>query len=465
MIVPVLVVNRTLEKALSNGADFAEIFIEDSYSGKLSVLSSQPKVVTVARLHGAGIRVHYGTEEIYVTTSDLTEKGLLDAAERAASAISRAEAKLKKIDLSEEPVQNYDAFQIYGKMPWEIDHAEKLRYLLSLDKQARMKNSQVTQVEPMILEKVQRIQVANSQGIHKTDQRTNYRIFLDVQAQDAGKTETFAVNRFSTKNSQFYQELDPTALVDEAVNGVNTLLQADYSPAGEMPVIIDNGFGGVIFHEACGHGLETTSVAPKASVFTGKLGERVGESCLTAIDDGTVDGGWGSLSIDDEGNTTQKTVLIENGILKSYMVDQLGAKKTGYSITGSGRRQSYKFAPTSRMRNTFIAPGTDKLENMISDLDYGIYAKTMGGGSVSPGTGEFNFSVKEAYLVENGKTVKPVKGATLIGKGIETLGRITKVADNLKLSAGTCGSVSGMIPAAVGQPAILVSKILVGGRV
>jgi TldD protein len=262
----------------------------------------------------------------------------------------------------------------------------------------------------------------------------------------------------------FFEGLDAGALARKTTDSAITLLGADFAPAGEFPVVIDSGFGGVIFHEACGHGLETTSVAQDASVFCGKMNQKVAESCVTAIDDGTIEGGWGSLKYDDEGNPTQKTTLIENGILKSYMVDQLGAKKTGLALTGSGRRQNYKFAPTSRMRNTFIAAGTSSLDELIRDVDYGIYAKDMGGGSVSPGTGDFNFAIQEAYLIKNGQIAGAIKGASLIGRGIETLGRITKVGSELKIASGMCGSVSGSIPAAVGQPPLLVSKMLVGGR-
>jgi TldD protein len=232
-----------------------------------------------------------------------------------------------------------------------------------------------------------------------------------------------------------------------------------------MPVLLDNGFGGVIFHEACGHGLETTAVAKGASVFCEKLGQKIAHECVTAIDDGTLEGDYGSLEIDDEGEPTKRTVLIEKGVLKSYIVDKIGARKTGYAITGSGRRQDYRYAPTSRMRNTFIAAGDSSFEEMIRDIDYGLYAKRLGGGSVSPGTGSYNFSVQEAYLVRNGRIEGQVKGASLIGTGIETLGRIVKVGKNLKLAAGTCGSASGMIPVTVGQPALLVSKLTVGGRV
>ena len=188
-----------------------------------------------------------------------------------------------------------------------------------------------------------------------------------------------------------------------------------------MPVVMGNGFGGVIFHEACGHPLETESIRRQASPFCGKLGEQIAHPCLTAIDDGTLLGVWGSLSVDDEGTPTERTVLIENGILKSYMSDRIGAKEVGVPLTGSARRESYKYAPVSRMRNTFIAEGKDSLAEMIASIDNGLYAAKMAGGSVNPATGEFNFAVDEGYVIRQGKIAEPVRGATLIGKGRHAL--------------------------------------------
>lgn len=231
-----------------------------------------------------------------------------------------------------------------------------------------------------------------------------------------------------------------------------------------MPVIIGDGFGGVIFHEACGHSLEATGVARNASVFCGKLGQKIANDKVTAIDDGTMPGEWGSLNIDDEGAKTNRNVLIENGVLKSYLVDRLNGLRMGMPSTGSGRRESYRFAPTSRMTNTYIAPGNDEFNDMVSSVEYGLYAKKMGGGSVTPGTGEFNFAVTEAYMIRNGKIAEPVRGATLIGKGHEVLLNIMKVGKNLRQEQGMCGSVSGSVPTNVGEPPILVSEILVGGR-
>ena len=261
-----------------------------------------------------------------------------------------------------------------------------------------------------------------------------------------------------------FKYIDPEYYGRQAARSAHTMLHAKNCPAGKMTVAIDNGFGGVICHEACGHSLEATSVAKGNSVFTGKLGEQIASTKVTAIDDGTIPNAWGSLNIDDEGTPTQKNVLIENGILKSYMIDKLNARRMGMKVTGSGRRQSYKYAPTSRMTNTYIANGDNTPEEIIASISDGLYAKKMGGGSVNPVTGEFNFAVSEGYLVKNGEIQEPVRGASLIGKGSEILMNIDMVGNNMTQGQGMCGSSSGSIPTNVGQPMIRVSEITVGGR-
>ena len=231
-----------------------------------------------------------------------------------------------------------------------------------------------------------------------------------------------------------------------------------------MPVVIAGGFGGVIFHEACGHSLEATSVEPGMSEFAGKLGKQIAAPCVTAIDDGTLPNEWGSENIDDEGSPTTRLVLIENGVLRNYMIDRLNGLKMGMAPTGSGRRESYAYAPTSRMRNTFIAPGSDDEEEMIRTMGDGLYAAQMGGGSVNPATGEFNFAVQEGYLVRDGRITTPVRGASLIGRGSEILMRIDRVGKEMTMGQGMCGSLSGSVPTNVGQPTIRVSRLTVGGK-
>ena len=231
-----------------------------------------------------------------------------------------------------------------------------------------------------------------------------------------------------------------------------------------MPVVMDGGFGGVIFHEACGHSLEATSVAFGTSEFCGKLNTQIASPIVTAIDDGTMANEWGSTNIDDEGNPTSRLVLIENGILKNYMVDRLNGRRMNMAPTGSGRRQDYTFAPTSRMRNTFIAPGKDDENEIIATAGDALFAKKMGGGSVNPATGEFNFAVAEGYLIRDGRIAEPVRGATLIGRGADVLMKIDRVGSRMWMAQGMCGSMSGSVPTNVGQPRIRISEMTVGGR-
>ena len=233
---------------------------------------------------------------------------------------------------------------------------------------------------------------------------------------------------------------------------------------GEMPVVIHNGFGGVILHEACVHGLEATSVAKGMSVFCGKVGQKVASDIVNAVDDGTHPDLWGSINVDDEGTPSKRNLLIENGILKGYLVDKRNSFKMDHPITGSSRRESYKYQTTSRMTNTYFLPGESTFEEIIANTKFGLFAKEMGGGSVNPATGEFNFAVNVAYMIEDGKITRPVKGATLVGSGKDVLLRIDMIANNLEYGYGMCGSQSGSIPTIVGQPTIRVSHMTVGGK-
>ncbi|MBC7005976.1 TldD/PmbA family protein, partial [Photobacterium sp. BZF1] len=301
-------------------------------------------------------------------------------------------------------------------------------------------------------------------GLHIGDTRHYTRVAATAIAQNGSEQSTGFEAPGALTGWEFNSQLDAKELGHTVAKQAMVKLFAENCPSGEMPVIIGNGFGGVIFHEACGHLLETTSVAKKASVFHDKMGEMIANPVVSAVDDGTMTNEWGSINIDDEGMETQRTQLIKDGKLTSFMVDHMGSLKTGFAPTGSGRRESYKYAPTSRMRNTFIEPGDSSLDEMIASVEKGIYAKKMGGGSVQPGTGEFNFAVQEAYLVENGQITKPLKSATLISTGPKVLKEISMIGRDFALAAGMCGSVSGSVPTTVGQPALKVDNILVGGN-
>ena len=306
--------------------------------------------------------------------------------------------------------------------------------------------------------------IFTSEGLHASDIRNYIRASLSAIASNGSEQATGSFNDGGLIGWEIHEAIDPEKTGSEASRQALVNLSAKACPSGRMPVVIGPGFGGVIFHEACGHLLETTSVAKKASVFHDKLGELIANPVVNAVDDGTMAKEWGSINIDDEGMPTQRTQLIENGQLTNFLADRVGAEQTGYDRTGSGRRQSYKFAPASRMRNTFIEPGDAKLDDMITSIDRGIYASHMGGGSVQPGTGEFNFAVTEGYYVENGKVQYPVKAATLISTGPAVLKEISMVGNDFALACGMCGSVSGAVPTTVGQPSLKVDDILVGGN-
>ncbi|MGE4130572.1 MAG: TldD/PmbA family protein [Bdellovibrionales bacterium] len=456
MIVNDSILKKIVDSALSKGADFVEVYLEDTHRNQFGWLGGRPDKAISGHTLGAGIRLFQGTRQVYTFTNNLSEEGLLRATENAASAL-KAGGRGPSAVLPQAGPSQATSKKI-------TDSDENWKRLKQMDEAARGTGSLITQVEGNLVEVRKQVQVFNSEGVHRSDQRNYLNAIAQAFAEENGQKEAGFDRVGFLGQADDWHKVDFAQLARDAAEQAVRILRAEWAPAGEMPVLIDSGFGGVIFHEACGHGLETTSIAKKASVFYGKLGEAVANPCVTAIDDGTRDGDYGSLAMDDEGESTRKTVLIENGVLKSYLVDKMGARKTGYNVTGSGRRQDYRFAPTSRMRNTYIAAGHSSFEEMLKDIDYGIYAKKLGGGSVSPATGSYNFAVPEAYLVRGGKIEKQIKGASLIGTGIETLQRIVKVGNNLELAPGTCGSISGWVPVTVGQPSLLVSKLTVGGK-
>ena len=350
-------------------------------------------------------------------------------------------------------------------MPGDAAAARKAEKLRAANAAARAVSPEIVQVNCNFEDYVQDVLICNTEGVFVTDRRVRARMRISAVASDGKENQTGSSNPGAGMGFEVFEErIDPEACGRIAAEKAVTMLHADACPAGVYPVVIDSGFGGVIFHEACGHSLEATSVAYGISEFSGKLGQQIAAPCVTAVDDGTIPGEWGSSHIDDEGMPTSRLTLIENGILVNYMIDKLGGRRMNTAPTGSGRRESYQWAPTSRMRNTYIAAGTDDEAEMIATMGTGLYAKSMGGGSVNPATGEFNFAVKEGYLIRNGKIAEPVRGASLVGTGSEIIMKIDMVGQNLARSQGMCGSSSGSIPADVGQPMIRVSSITVGGR-
>lgn len=455
------IVEKIFKVSLISG-DFAEIFFEEKDKFSLTLSSKKIEKVLSGSDFGVGIRILDGSNVVYGYTNNLDDDNLLLITKKLADSLE------KKENLVEGVIGNPTAETTQHKikrMPDTVPVVEKVALLKKIDEIAREYDERISQVEVSYFDTVQNIKIINSEGLNTSDTRVHTRIFAKCIAKDGENVQTGHCGPGGQKGFEFYSEdVDVTEIAKEAARQAITLLSADDAPSREMTVIMENGFGGVIFHEACGHGLEASFIAKKLSVFTDKIGEKVASSCVTAIDDGTIANGWGSMNIDDEGNRAQKNILIKDGILQGYMIDRLGARRMEGESSGSGRRESYKFAPTSRMTNTFIAPGTSTLEDMLKGVEFGLYAKSMGGGSVDPTTGDFNFAVLEGYLIENGEITTPVKGATLIGNGPEILHKIDMVGDNLSYAQGVCGADSGNIPADLGQPRIRVSSITVGGR-
>ncbi|WP_158174503.1 TldD/PmbA family protein [Grimontia hollisae] len=449
-----------IDHALFLGADFAELFVERHHSGSVELLSGEVDKVNSGIDFGIGIRLFFGHKVLYGYTNSQDE-------EKLKQVTSLLCAKDKREQIAQAGALNFTRPDERHpvSMPFSANNhvEEKIAFLKRVDAKARAQSDKISQIIGRIAQREQQIEIFNSTGLHVQDTRHYIRIASSVVATHGNEQSTGYEAPGMLSGWEFNTRIDPEELGEMAARQALVKLGADACPSGEMPVVIGNGFGGVIFHEACGHLLETTSVAKKASVFHDKMGEMIANPVVNAVDDGLMKNEWGSINIDDEGMETQRTQLIKDGKLTSFMVDHMGSLKTGYARTGSGRRESYKYAPTSRMRNTFIEPGDASFDDMISGVERGIYAKKMGGGSVQPGTGEFNFAVQEAYLIENGKVTKPLKSATLISTGPKVLKEISMVGKDFELAAGMCGSVSGSVPTTVGQPALKVDNILVGG--
>lgn len=451
---------RVLQAAAATGADYAELFVEHTNHHDISMLDSKVNNITDTVIAGAAVRVYKGLRAVMATTVDTTEAGLIRCARQAADALGEGKAELD-IRLNERLFGDIHPIKV---VPAGVSNAEKIAVLKEGYFAARDYHDSIKQVTGTLLDVDHNILIANTEGVYAQDRQIRTRIAISAVAEMDGEAQTGFFGPGRRMGMEMFDEIDPKEVGLHAAKQAVVMAGAGYCPAGVMPVAIGNGFGGVIFHEACGHSLEASAVAYGQSQFVGKLGQKIANEKVTAIDDATIPNAWGSINIDDEGTPAQRKVLIEKGVLKSYMIDKFNGRRMGMPSTGSSRRQSYSFTPTSRMSNTYIAEGTDKNEDIIASMEYGLFAKDMGGGSVNPTTGEFNFAVNEGYLVRNGKICEPVRGASLVGKGSDIIMDIDMVGTGLDLGTGMCGSSSGSIPTTVGQPLIRVSHITVGGR-
>ena len=451
---------RVLHKALSTGADYAEIFAENTTNHAIGMIANKVDSIKDTVIAGAAVRVYKGLRSVMASTVDCSEAGLLRCAESAAEALGQGSAAMD-IVLKERLFGDIHPVKI---VPGSVSNREKIAIVKDGYFAAKEYDPCVVQVRGTLLDVDHNILIASSEGLYAQDRQIRTRLAISAVADKGQGSQTGSAAPGRRMGLEMFDTIDPKTVGIQAAKQAVTMAGAGYCPAAVMPVAIENGFGGVIFHEACGHSLEATQVAYGQSQFAGKLGETIANKKVTAIDDGTIANAWGSINFDDEGTPSQKNVLIEKGVLKSYLVDKFNGRRMGMPSTGSSRRQSYAHVPTSRMTNTYIAAGEDKNEDIISSIDYGLYAASMGGGSVNPVTGEFNFAVNEGYMIRNGQICEPVRGATLVGKGSEILHNIDMVGTQVEHAQGMCGSSSGSVPTNVGQPLVRVSTITVGGR-
>ena len=450
-----------LNAGLTSGADFAEIYLEQNNSSFLSLENGKTESSLSSTTYGAGIRLLNKLQSVYGYTNDISRKGLMNLATSLAKSF-QGERLITVEKINKVRVKNA---HVYERPLSEVSREEKIALMKEAHEVISSYDKRIVRIQCSFMNNRKVVTIFNSDGKQFDDFKERGRMAFVAIASENGKIETSFEGPGATAGMEFFTaKISVRDTAKRVAELAIKMLTAAECPSGKMPVVIGNGFGGVVFHEACGHSLEATAVAKKLSVFSDSLGKQIASPLVTAIDDGTIANGWGSNNIDDEGNLTQRNVLIKDGICTSFLVDSFNGRRMNAKANGACRRESYKYEPTSRMSNTFIAAGNSTHEEIIAATKLGLYAASMGGGSVNPATGEFNFSVSEAYIIRDGKIAEPVRGATLIGSGADILMKIDMVGNNLQRAQGMCGSVSGSIPADVGQPTIRVSEILVGGR-
>ncbi|MCY3645065.1 MAG: TldD/PmbA family protein [Acidimicrobiaceae bacterium] len=454
-------VNRTLSVAMRTGADFAEIFAEDRRSSSAILDDGRVEEVVSGRDRGAGIRVVVGETTGFAHTADLTETGLAAAAGAAAAAARQSGGARRIVEVSSLDVPRPLTVRV---PPEDVPKSTKVALLTAADAAARSTGSAITQVSARYGDGRRRILVADSDGLFTSDDQV--RTLFSVSCVASGDTgmQTGRESAGRTAGFELFDLYDVEEMARRAARRALTKLTARPAPSGEMPVVVGPGGGGVLFHEACGHGLEADLVAKSASAFAGRVGERVAAPMVTLVDDGTMAGEWGHYGIDDEGKPAARNVLISDGVLTDYMWDRLRARKEGRASSGNGRRQSYQHLPMVRMTNTYITNGDADPDDIVADTTHGVYVAQLGGGQVNTATGDFVFGMTEAYLIENGEITAPIREGNLIGNGPEVLTRIDALGNDFAMgSPGTCGKDGQGVPVGDGTPTLRVTALTVGG--
>ncbi|MGI9621680.1 MAG: TldD/PmbA family protein [Acidimicrobiales bacterium] len=453
---------QTLATALSTGGEFAEVFAEDKRSSSALLDDGKVEELASGRDRGAGIRVVVGETTGFAHTADLSEQGLRTAAQAAAAAARSTDSSRTVVaDFVSESAPAPNPIGVY---PETVAKGTKVELLNRADDVARREGDAISQVSARYVDNRRRILVANSDGVFASDDQVKTMFSVSCVAQGDTGMQTGRESIGRPIGFELFDEVDVEELARTAARRAITKLQARPAPSGAMPVVIGKGGGGVLFHEACGHGLEADLVAKQASVFAGRVGEQVATPLVTLIDDGTMSREWGAFAIDDEGRPAQRNVLIEDGKLVDYMWDGLRARKEGRASSGNGRRQNYHSLPMVRMTNTYIANGDSEPDDIIADTESGVFVAQLGGGQVNTATGDFVFGMTEAYLIEGGQVTEPIREGNLIGNGPEVLTRIDALGNDFAMgSPGTCGKDGQGVPVGDGTPTLRVTSLTVGG--
>jgi len=452
--------DNALKEALSTGGEFAEVFIEDKTSNSISLDDARIDNLASSSDRGAGIRVTLGDMTGFAHTSDLSAASLVKAAGSAAKALGFGQSKTKAQELSYQPSPAQNVQTPHNK----IEKAEKVELLRTANNSARQTASEISQVSARYSESFRRILIANSLGIYKDDAQTKTLFSVNCTASGDTGMQTGRETVGHTIGYELFNQYSVDELAATAAARASEKLKARPAPAGTWPVVIGPGSGGVMFHEACGHGLEADLVYKGASVFANRVGELVASPLVTLIDDGTMSKEWGTYQIDDEGHSATRNVLIQDGILVDYLWDAKTARKYNHTPSGNGRRQSYKHLPMVRMTNTYLTAGTSTPEEIIGSVDYGIYVAKLGGGQVDTASGDFVFGMVESYLIEGGKITAPLREGQLIGNGPKVLTQIEAVGNDFEMGPpGTCGKDGQGVPVGDGVPTLKVAELTIGG--
>lgn len=452
------VLNRVIAKALEKGGDFADVYLENRISREIVMEESKFKNGLYGMSQGAGVRVISGNKTGYAFTEEITEEKLLRAAE-VASYVARNQAVTTPIDIAE---VDRESFITVKRSLQDIADEKRIDIMKRADEAALSYDSRIKMALVNYYDEVRSRIIANSEGLYLQDELP-LMFFIVQTMSDDGKNRHMSRERLSKHMGfEMFEEFTPEMVAERAAREAIAMLDAEEAPAGIMDVIMQNGWGGVLVHEAVGHPLEADNIAKGIGAFTGKVGQKVASDLFTMVDDGSIPNARGTINFDDEGTQAKRNVLIEKGILKGYMTDILSARQLNMERTGNGRRESFRYIPIPRMTNTFIDNGNSDPKDILASTKKGIYVQSLSGGSVNPVTGVFNFTCREAYLIENGKKTKPIKGATLIGSCLEVISNVDAVGNDLDFGPGICGK-GQMAEVDAGQPTVRIRGINVGG--